>query len=275
MHKQEIPKKIWLFWSQGWDAAPRVVEDCARSWERHNPDWEVVRLDAQSMSAYIDMSAYDDSRIFIQAYADIARIKLLQTHGGVWADATCFCTKPLNGWLPTAAATGFFAYRRTHADKDLAIWCMAAYPGNVVIERWAAAVEDFWQRGGLVSAAMIRLYHKLYHLCVMPYVPRLGQRWLRFAKRVFGVYPYAWPTYLFQELYRTDDVFAAGWDAVAVVDAAPALVLWRHDLAESLRPETCVYIDTHTLPVHKLKHTLPDVINDGSAYAYLLRYSDT
>ena len=31
-----VPKTVWLYWEQGWDAAPELVRQCRRSWElRH------------------------------------------------------------------------------------------------------------------------------------------------------------------------------------------------------------------------------------------------
>jgi mannosyltransferase OCH1-like enzyme len=42
--------------------------------------------------------------------AALARLCLLRTHGGVWVDATVFCRRPLDEWLPEHAASGFFAF---------------------------------------------------------------------------------------------------------------------------------------------------------------------
>jgi len=47
-----VPKVIFNFWSQGWDAAhaPALVLGCHNSWKKHNPSYTVIQLDASSLS---------------------------------------------------------------------------------------------------------------------------------------------------------------------------------------------------------------------------------
>jgi hypothetical protein len=56
-------------------------------------------------------------------------MELLRRHGGVWADATCYCLQPLAEWLPSKLApAGFFAFDRPAPDRMLASWFLAAQP---------------------------------------------------------------------------------------------------------------------------------------------------
>ena len=57
-----------------------------------------------------------------EAFADQIRIEILHLHGGVWADATTICAKPLDEWLPERMGTGFFAFERPAQDRMIASW---------------------------------------------------------------------------------------------------------------------------------------------------------
>ena len=92
----DFPKTIWMFWMQGEDNAPELVQQCIRTWRVHNPDWNVVVLDEESMNAHVDLPPFLRSRsdLSTQTISDILRLKLLAEHGGVWVDATCLAGCP-------------------------------------------------------------------------------------------------------------------------------------------------------------------------------------
>ncbi|CAD7929620.1 unnamed protein product [Amoebophrya sp. A120] len=51
-------KRIFLYWQQGWEHAPPLVQDCRRSWELHNtPSWEIVLLSGANVSSIVDLDA--------------------------------------------------------------------------------------------------------------------------------------------------------------------------------------------------------------------------
>ena len=60
--------------------------------------------------------------------ANVLRMELLARHGGVWVDATCFCVRPLDEWLPAQMSSGFFAFARPARSRLLANWFLAARP---------------------------------------------------------------------------------------------------------------------------------------------------
>jgi len=96
---------IWTCWFQGREAAPPIVEHCLRSWERTNPSWQVRCMDSASIPRYLELQGVidlDRQVLSARSLSDIVRIHLLHEFGGVWADATIFCSKPLDEWLPSA-----------------------------------------------------------------------------------------------------------------------------------------------------------------------------
>ena len=75
--------------------------------------------------------------------ADLARLDLLARHGGVWADATCFCVRPLDDWLLPCLPSGFFAFDRPGPDRLLSTWFLAAQPGNALVSGTFALMRDY------------------------------------------------------------------------------------------------------------------------------------
>ncbi len=84
--------------------------------------------------------------IRVQHYADVLRLRLLDEHGGVWVDATTFCARPLEHWLPPLMQSGFFAFSRPSPDREVASWFLASEPGGTLIRAWRRAADAYWLR---------------------------------------------------------------------------------------------------------------------------------
>ena len=139
-----VPKKIWMYWAQGWESAPPLIKLCRDSWIAHNPGWEVVQLDAHNLASFIVLDAVLRRRdIPHAAYSDIVRIRLLATYGGVWADATTFCNAPLDTWLPRVMRSGFFAFEKP--KTTIASWFLAAEEHNDLVHIWKQYVDRYWR----------------------------------------------------------------------------------------------------------------------------------
>lgn len=140
-------KVIWTCWFQGQTNAPELARKCLLSWKDKNPGWDFRCLDARTALRYAPFLANFDlnSRTVTAAsLSDILRISLLHEFGGVWADATVFCNRPIDDWLPPLFGEGFFAFDRPTPDRMLSSWFLAAEPGCPAIAEWARAVYDYW-----------------------------------------------------------------------------------------------------------------------------------
>jgi hypothetical protein len=216
-----LPRRLWLYWEQGWDEAPELVRRCRRSWERLNPGWEIACLDGRSAAALVPRKAWEP-RPGMRANhkANLLRLHLLAGQGGLWADSTTFCATPIEAWLPPLMGEGFFAFARPGRDRLLSTWLLAAVPGHPLVERWLAACLRYW---------------------------RLT------AKADF----YFWLPYLFADLCRSDPAARAMWAAVPHVPADPSHEVQRHsaDIGETER--IAALLAAGTVPVHKLDWRLP------------------
>ena len=130
-----LPKIVWIYWAQGLEAAPPLVRRCVESWQRHNPGWEVRVLDAADAQALVDLS--DIPEVMPQrVFANALRLRLLSRQGGVWADATVLCHRPLDGWLPLHMTSGFFVFRDPGPSRWVDSWFIASEPGGVLATAW-------------------------------------------------------------------------------------------------------------------------------------------
>ncbi len=146
-----LPKIIWLFWHSGLKDAPEVVRRSLTTWQHFNPDHEVRFLDLAEAEAVlgIDLQALFEKLTVDLGWAgksDLIRLMLLAKFGGVWADATTFCLKPLSEWLHDEIYTnGFFCFRWESkvSDRDMISWFLASIPGHPLTVRSLVRSQEF------------------------------------------------------------------------------------------------------------------------------------
>lgn len=119
-------KIIWQYWGQGWnsESLPEVVKICSRSVQINKGDYEVIYLDDQNVSEYIEFPDFVNEKRknvnFRHAFfADLLRLALLKCYGGVWADATILFTTPISEQL---GASDFFMFYRNSDVTNKAKW---------------------------------------------------------------------------------------------------------------------------------------------------------
>lgn len=231
-----MTKIIWTCWFQGRTHAPHLVERCLDSWERCNPGWELRCLDATTIEKYIPIGQYVDlerQAITAAALSDIVRILLLHEYGGVWVDATLYCNRPLDDWLPGVMDEGFFAFSSPGPDRPLSSWFLSAEPHTYLISVWCAKAIDYWSDRS-------------------------------------GADEYFWFHYAFRELIAVDRAAAAAWQRVPRVSADGPHALLMDGLM--FRPKDEVYEDVDwTTHAFKLTHRVPEGgRSTGSLLDYLL-----
>ena len=140
-------KTIWTCWFAGREKAPLLVRKCLGSWERSNPGWEFRCLDARSVERYVPLRRYvdlDRQSLTAASLSDIIRILLLREFGGVWADASLFCNRPLDEWLPDLMQEGFFAFASPGPDRPLSSWFLSAACDNDLVSMWCRRTIEYW-----------------------------------------------------------------------------------------------------------------------------------
>ncbi len=183
-----IPRRIWMYWHDGWDKAPEICHLCLRSWRQRNPGYEVHALDVASLKTVLDDPPRQKDMSFVRGYANRVRLRLLRTHGGVWADATNFCLGAVDPWIhERVAPAGLFAYTLPNAERLIATWFLAAAPRSALMAAWEHMITRYFE-------AIEREGRGVHGYFFMPYTfeyvlssrPELAALWERMPKVPVG-----------------------------------------------------------------------------------------
>jgi len=228
-----------MVWFQGWENAPEVALASLASWRRFNAGWLLHALTLSDLRRFLpdaDLQRILSTEKPPEAASDLVRLELMHRYGGVWADATTLCAKPLDDWLPAKMDSGFFAFERPGPDRMLSTWFLAAESGAYIVEKWRAAAIDYWAD--------------------------------RDARD-----DYFWVHKLFARCYRTDIYFRMDWDRTPKHSAAHNYHFGPNSRT-LLDPPAQVYRDASNPPepVIKLTHKFTELYDDQSLMAALCRF---
>ncbi len=291
--QSDFPRTIWMLWHQGWENAPELVQRCRRSWEYHNPGWTIHALDAENLADYVDLSelSLPLDKGNLAWLSDLVRINLLRTHGGVWADATTFCNRPLNEWLYDHLGSGFFSFERGGGAIG---WFMAAAPGNPLVDIWRREAHTYWKDAPpqlwlsqTRHSFAKRLMDAAYFSAGRPrpraiaYTLRLLGMFLRtfpvfllspLFRNVLKVAHYYWLYFIFKKCYKTHRQFRQIWDRTPKVPAVGLIELGGMvGLAQPISADRKLEIDERLVSVYKLNWRLdPAKVVPGTFAHYLL-----
>lgn len=149
-----LQNNIFLLWLQGWKNASWLNHQVAESWKINNPKWKIHYIDLENLKDYVSDIDYIyniHKDISPQAKSDIIRLSLLKNHGGVWADATMLCMRPLDGWVHEAVKpAGFWMYHGHGAglskEYGPAIWFIISEKDSYIINKWKEECDDYWSK---------------------------------------------------------------------------------------------------------------------------------
>lgn len=140
MCKQEttgIPRRIFLFWE---GPRPPFVDWCIQRIRTLHGSWS-VHLFTEVEEWVEGLDALQQ----VQWKSDWVRMCALQD-GGVWLDASCICTQPVDRWVDMAAdaVQGFSA---PFASDSLENWAFAAPPSHPLLIRWKQLFQEAIEMG--------------------------------------------------------------------------------------------------------------------------------
>ncbi len=263
--ENNIPKNLFMYWHQGWNNAPDMVKRCAATWQRHNPAWDINLLDAATVGEKVKLpAALKSMNLPLPALSDVIRMCLLKKYGGVWADATLWCVRPLDDWIESVCdQSGFFAFDKPGPDRPISSWFLAAGADCRIVDLWYSAVRhllaktqaharfrwvfDNEDKNGLLNA--------ISNLC-------MGYISLRFKYENLlitssddpGDDNYFWFHYLFGKLLDQNSEFHQLWTSTPKISADGPQLLRRGGLMEPSTDRTDIIIKNKDSNVHKLTH---------------------
>ena len=93
-----VSDKVFVFWWDGFENAPYIVQQCLKSVIKYHKGMDVVKISKNNYKNYTDINPviladFEKGKISVQTFSDILRFNLLKNNGGTWIDATIFFTK--------------------------------------------------------------------------------------------------------------------------------------------------------------------------------------
>lgn len=252
-----LNKTIWIYWHQGKGTVPPMVAKCIQSWRDYNPDWQVHVLDAETLADWttlpdrIDLSRSD---LGVQLISDLVRICLLAEHGGVWVDASVYCDKPVDDWLPAASCSNFFAFEHPRRDRLLSSWFLASASANPLVVSVRDDMLSFFEQNTF-SRQNTAIGTILYRVLKFPLglTARTTRFWFHpITVRLLGIYPYFTLHYLFAQSISRDEELARIWQEVPKF-AADVPHKLKHGYKMQLSAgEALKFVESDEAPMHKL-----------------------
>jgi len=168
-HLREFPKTIYMFWDKGWDNAPYLCIECMTSWKHHNPEWKIIELDDNNIANYLQKDILNKINEIEspQHRADLIRANILSKHGGVWADASVFCNRPLDTWIYEYMKAGVFYFKYNKESRlehyKIGNWFIACEKNNYLMEKFCQKYNERWK---YISKDEYFGFHKVFkELC--------------------------------------------------------------------------------------------------------------
>lgn len=252
---QNLPKIIWIFWDQGEENAPYLVKQCISSWRIHNYGWEVRVIDKALLNDTINLEGLDlRSDITLQALSDIIRVKILLTHGGVWADSTLYCVKPLDSWLPHYFRDHFFAFASERKDRLMTTWFLAGNNKSRILNHWTEDMIALWKNNQFRSYSYWgkQIIRKLTSLRKRNLIS--NNFWFStIMLKGFRLFPYPVNMYIFEKTLDQHPEVKSLWFGRSMLYDTPAEYLQNKLGMNSPKTDKSTdFITNCKTPVHKL-----------------------
>lgn len=144
---------IWVCWWTGEETAPALVRRCIRSIRENAGPHPVRMVTRDTYQEYLDIPDFMLEKVEAQQMglahlADYIRVRLLAEYGGLWLDATMFCSGPVPDLcfeLP------FFTCKSPRrpcgylSEMRWVTFCLGGWKGNVFYRFLTDAFERYWR----------------------------------------------------------------------------------------------------------------------------------
>lgn len=146
--------KVWVCWFQGMENAPLIVKKCYQSIKKNMSDKEVILLTNDNLNQYVKfpdfiLDKWQKGIITDTHMTDLLRLELLIKYGGMWIDATVFCTSDK---IPAYFFNSdLFLYQCLKPGRDghstyISSWLMSAKSNNKVLMATRYLCYEYWKK---------------------------------------------------------------------------------------------------------------------------------
>ena len=144
---------IWVCWWTGEETAPALVKQCIRSIRKNANGHPVHMITRDNYADYLDIPEYilesaNCGNMCVAHLCDYIRLALLAKYGGLWLDATIFCSQPLHEELfqmPMFTCKGRTSDAEFCSDYKWTVFSIGGYRGNVMFRLLQDLLEAYWK----------------------------------------------------------------------------------------------------------------------------------
>lgn len=190
---------VWVYWKQGFENAPPIVQKCVKSIEKYSV-LPVIKLDQNNIGDYLCLpddiiKKYKNGNISDAALSDLIRFSLLEHFGGTWLDATVLLTGKIPSYI---LESDFFVFRDglglIENPALLSCWLLHSKAHNDIIRMTRNVAFAYWRKEKYVVE-----YLFIYIILQIVYEQN---------EKVAGWFPYANSDYCHQYLNHLNDTFS-------------------------------------------------------------------
>ena len=144
---------IWVCWWTGAENAPSLVKRCIRSIRENAGSRPVHFITGKNYTDFLQIPSFmldkvEAKQMGLAHLADYIRVKLLAEFGGLWLDATIFCSDTVP---ESCFDIPFFTCKSPRQDCGYVselrwvTFCLGGWKGSVFFRFMADAFERYWQ----------------------------------------------------------------------------------------------------------------------------------
>ena len=154
--EHKYSNKVWICWLQGLEQAPEIVKKCFYSVQRNLCDHEIILITSDNMNEYVQFPDYiiDKWRqgiITNTHITDLLRLELLTQYGGMWLDATVFCSSKSSDIPDFFFNSDLFFYQSLKPGRDgksiyFSSWLMSAKSNTRILLATKELCYEYWKK---------------------------------------------------------------------------------------------------------------------------------
>lgn len=145
---------IWVCWWTGIETAPPIVKQCVNSIYKNANNHPVYLITDITYQNYIRIPDYilskmESKKMGLAHFSDYLRVSLLEKYGGLWLDATIFCSENISEQFFDSP---FFTLKSPYTESRYAskyqwvTFCLGGWKGNQFYSFVKEAFEEYWSK---------------------------------------------------------------------------------------------------------------------------------
>ena len=178
-HQEQLERKrsniVWILWLQGIEHAPQIVKKCYQSITENLREKEIILLTEENYKNYVQFPQYIQEKIDCGVItkthmSDLLRLKLLNTYGGTWIDATVYCSGKNIPYYMLDSDLFLFQNLKPGLDGQctcISSWFMTASTNNPILLLTQQLLFEYWKKN--TKMVDYFLLHDFFQLSIEAY----------------------------------------------------------------------------------------------------------